>query len=939
MTKINDINTAREGSTLSSGASYVEYLYESYLLDRNSVPEEWQQYFDTLREGSSEQETLHIPIQHKFLNMAQAKKGAAVAVPADIEHERKQVAVLALIQSYRARGHHKSNLDPLALSERPAQVDLDLAYHGLTDADLDTEFTTSFFNGMKKAKLRDILRLLNNTYCGSIGVEYMHISDRDQVHWLQERLESPDFTTKLTPEMRKRVYAQLTAAEGLERYLHTKYVGQKRFSLEGGESMIPLLDELIMRACGHQVQETVIGMAHRGRLNVLVNLLGKSPKELFEEFEGVHDASKYYGSGDVKYHQGFSSDIRTDKGVMHLALAFNPSHLEIVSPVVEGSVRARQDRRHDKEHKQVLPVLLHGDAAFAGQGVVMETFNMSQARGFKVGGTVHVVINNQIGFTTSNPLDCRSTLYCTDIAKMVQAPVFHVNADDPDAVLFVTQIALDFRMKFGKDVVIDMVCYRRHGHNEADEPSGTQPLMYKKIKEHPPVRVIYAERLVKAGVMTQEEADKLPETYRTKLDAGENIVTHLVEGYVHEHVIDWSKFSQIDFKKPVKTGVDEKTLIQLAEKLVQVPEGFKLQNQVAKVYTDRLKMAHSELLFDWGFAETLAYATLIEEGYGVRLTGQDAGRGTFSHRHAALHHQETDEVYLPLEKLGKPKQFVVIDSLLSEEAVLGFEYGYSSTEPRSLVIWEAQFGDFANGAQVVIDQFISSGELKWGRFVGLVMLLPHGYEGMGPEHSSARLERYLQLCAEHNMYVCTPTTPAQVFHMLRRQMHQTFRKPLIVMSPKSLLRHRLATSSKEELVHGEFQHMIGEIDDLNDNDITRVVICNGKVYYDLLQKRRDEKINHIAIIRIEQLYPFPEDALRETLAKYTNAKEVIWCQEEPKNQGAWYCTAHHLTAALAAHQTLNYAGRDSSASPAAGYYGLHVEQQAKLVADALALAQ
>ncbi len=931
MSKQNDYKTMQSSSSLGGDSSYIEYLYESYLLDPNSVEPHWQSYFETLKNG--EAQTPRIPVQQKFLQMAKNKQHAVAApVSTDIEHERKQVAVLALIDAYRSDGHRRANLDPLLLCDRQEQRDLDLAYHGLNESDLDATFATPFHNGFKQATLRDILRLLQHSYCESVGSEYMHIADPKETAWLQERLESMDITQSLSPEMRKRVYAQLTAAEGLERYLHTKFVGQKRFSLEGGESLIPMMDEIIMRSGSLGVKEAVIGMAHRGRLNVLINILGKSPQELFNEFQGKFALE--LSSGDVKYHQGFSSDIETEKGVMHLALAFNPSHLEIVSPVIEGSVRARQERRKDEKRNQVLPISIHGDAAFAGQGVVMETFNMSQARGFATGGTVHIVINNQVGFTTSNPLDARSTLYCTDIAKMVQAPIFHVNADDPDAVFFVTQIAVDYRMQFNKDVVIDLVCYRRHGHNEADEPSATQPMMYKKVREHATTREIYADKLIKLGVMDQKQTEDLVETYRTRLDAGDNIVTHLVENAPQEFAVDWQSYSQIDWKKPINTNLTDSEFAQLGAVVATVPEGFSIQKQVGKVYEARSKMAQCEIVMDWGFAENLAYAALLKQGFDVRLCGQDSGRGTFSHRHAVLHDQETGAPFQPLKTITEGN-FRVIDSLLSEEAVLGFEYGYSTTEPRTLVIWEAQFGDFANGAQVVVDQFISSGETKWGRYCGLVMLLPHGYEGMGPEHSSARLERYLQLCAEKNMQVCVPSTPAQVFHMLRRQMLQAFRKPLIVMTPKSLLRHKLAVSDKTDLTQGKFHLVIPEIEEQNIADVNRVVVCSGKVYYDVLQKRRDLDLKNVAIVRVEQLYPFPRKDLRDLLEKYTQASDVIWCQEEPKNQGAWYCTQHHLLRTIAPHQTLSYAGRAASASPAVGLPNLHIKQQEALVNQAL----
>lgn len=929
----NDYQLMKSSMMMGADADYLDSMYEAYLEDADSVSPEWRNYFSSIK--GADQDVAHAPIREKFLYMAQ-HKAHAVVMDGDVAHERKQTAVFELINAYRLHGHAAAQLDPLGMMARPAQADLSLAYHGLSDADLDTLFETTFLNGMKQAKLRDIVALLKHTYAETIAFEYMHITNIEELEWLQSRIEHQNLSAKLSPDARKRVLAQLTAAEGLERYLHTRFVGQKRFSLEGGDSLIPMLDEIIMRAGETPIKEIIMGMAHRGRLNVLVNLLGKSPAELFDEFEGKHQHSNL-SSGDVKYHQGFSSDVKTRGNTVHLALSFNPSHLEIVCPVVEGSVRARQDRRRDTEYAQVLPILIHGDAAFAGQGVVMETLNMSQTRAYKTGGSVHIVVNNQVGFTTSNPLDARSTPYCTDVAKMILAPIIHVNGDDPDAVLFVAQLALDYRVRFHKDIVIDLVCYRRHGHNEADEPSATQPLMYQKIRAHETVREMYGKKLVSEGLMSAADVDALVERYRTRLDAGENIVTHLVDHNPDYQSADWASYRDFD-NTNTKTAISAESFDRLGAIISTIPETIKLQTQIGKTFIDRQKMARGEILVDWGFAENLAYATLLDGGFDVRLTGQDVGRGTFAHRHAVLHDQVRDDIYIPLDHINSDRKFTIRDSFLSEEAVLAFEYGYSTTDPKTMVIWEAQFGDFVNGAQVVIDQFISSGEQKWGRYSGLSMFLPHGYEGMGPEHSSARLERFLQLCAEHNMQVCTPTTPAQAFHMIRRQMMQPYRRPLIVMTPKSLLRHRLATSAKADFVNGQFQTLIPEIDDIAVKQVTRVVLCGGKVYYDLLQKRRDNKLNHIAIIRIEQLYPFPEKELSALLAQYTEAKDVIWCQEEPRNQGAWYCSSHHMVASLAKHQHLSYAGRDSSASPAAGYHGLHVEQQTKLVADALDLS-
>ena len=777
---------------------------------------------------------------------------------------------------------------------------------------------------------------MQQTYCRTIGAEFTHITDSEQRHWFQHRLEGVRGRPVLSADVRSHLLERVTAAEGLEKYLGTKYPGTKRFGLEGGESLIPMLDELIQRSGSYGTKEIVIGMAHRGRLNVLVNTFGKNPRELFDEFEGKKKVE--LGSGDVKYHQGFSSNVMTTGGEVHLAMAFNPSHLEIVSPVVEGSVRARQDRRNDSTGEKVLPISIHGDAAFAGQGVVLETFQMSQTRGFKTGGTVHIVINNQVGFTISNPLDARSTEYATDVAKMIQAPILHVNGDDPEAVLFVTQLAIDYRMQFKRDVVIDLVCYRRRGHNEADEPSGTQPLMYQQITKQRTTRELYADSLITAGVVDDARVQAKVDEYRNALDNGLHVVKSLVKEPNKELFVDWRPYLGHAWTARHDTSFDLKTLQELSAKLLEIPDGFVVQRQVAKIYEDRQKMQAGGLPINWGYAETMAYATLAFEGHPIRMTGQDIGRGTFSHRHAVLHNQKDATTYVPLQHLyeGQPR-FDLYDSFLSEEAVLAFEYGYSTTTPNALVIWEAQFGDFANGAQVVIDQFITSGEHKWGRLCGLTMLLPHGYEGQGPEHSSARLERYLQLCAEHNIQVCVPTTPAQIYHLLRRQVIRPLRKPLVVLTPKSLLRHKLAISTLEDLADGSFQTVIPEIDTLDAAKVTRLVLCSGKVYYDLLEKRRAEGREDIAIVRIEQLYPFPEDDLMEAIAPYTNLTHAVWCQEEPMNQGAWYSSQHHLRRSIGNHKTglgLEYAGRDASAAPACGYASMHAEQQEKLLQDA-----
>ncbi|MEZ5511111.1 MAG: 2-oxoglutarate dehydrogenase E1 component [Gammaproteobacteria bacterium] len=924
-----------------SNAAYIEELYEAYLKDPNSVPEQWRDHFDKLpRVNGTEQDVPHSTVREHFLYIAKNKNRVQPLAVSSVssEHEKKQVKVLQLITGYRVRGHQKAKLDPLGLMDRESVPDLELTHHGLSAADLDTIFQTgNLFIGKEEATLREIVDALERTYCTSIGVEYMHIVDTAEKRWIQQRMESVRSHPNYSREVRVHLLERLIAAEGLERMLATKYPGTKRFGLEGGESLIPCIDEIIQRAGSYGAKELVIGMAHRGRLNVLVNILGKNPGDLFSEFEGKKKHNEM-GSGDVKYHQGFSSNVMTPGGELHLALAFNPSHLEIVSPVVEGSVRARQDRRNDKKGDLVVPLLVHGDAAFAGQGVVMETFQMSQTRGYRTGGTVHIIINNQVGFTTSNRRDSRSTEYCTDVAKMVQAPIFHVNGDDPEAVLFVTQMAIDFRQQFKKDVVIDLICYSARGHNEADEPAITQPIMYSVIRKKKNPREIYSEKLVSEGLLSQPENDSMVEDYRSALDNGEHVVKSLVKEPNKSLFVDWSPYLGHQYEAYFDTSVDVKVIQELAQKLDQVPEGFVLQRQVEKIWEDRRKMAAGALPIDWGFAETMAYATLLHDSHPVRLTGQDVGRGTFSHRHAVVHNQKKRGTHTPLKSVcAEDTAFELYDSLLSEEAVLGFEYGYATTSPKGLVIWEAQFGDFANGAQVVIDQFISSGEHKWMRLCGLTMLLPHGYEGQGPEHSSARLERFLQLCAEHNIQVCVPSTPAQVFHMLRRQAIRPLRKPLVVMSPKSLLRHPRCKSSLEELSGGHFQVVLPDTKDVNPDDVTRVILCSGKVYYDLYEYREQNDIKDAVILRVEQLYPFPEAELHALFSQYRNVKTVAWCQEEPMNQGAWYCSQHHMRHVV--HRTnaalyLNYAGREASAAPAAGYMSRHTEEQNRLLEQA-----
>ncbi len=925
-----------------TNAAYVEALYETYLTEPNAVPLEWQSYFDELPSvtGAEDIDIPHSGIVQHFerigRNRLKARPERASAA-IESEHERKQMRVAELISAYRHRGHKKADIDPLDMMERPTMPVLDLDYHGLSPAELEEIFSTgTLFFGESTAKLREIVDLLEQTYCASIGAEYMHIVQASEQLWVQQRLESVRAKAPLSPADKRSVLERLTASEGLEKYLHGRYPGTKRFGLEGAESLIPCLHEMLQRLGSHGVLESVIGMAHRGRLNVLVNILGKDPSGLFEEFDGKVTSEQ--GSGDVKYHQGFSTNIMTPGGEMHLALAFNPSHLEIVSPVVEGSVRARQDRRRDYVGDLVVPISIHGDAAFAGQGVVMETFQMSQTRGYKTGGTIHIILNNQIGFTTHRQDDARSTEYCTEVAKMVQAPIFHVNGDDPEAVVFVTQLAIDYRMEFRKDVVIDLVCYRRRGHNEAEEPMKTQPLMYRKIRSLPTTRERYVERLVEQDVVSRVEADEMADQYRNTLDSGGNVAMRIVTEPNLDLFVNWRPYLGHEWTAAAQTQVTQERFLDVATRVNRVPDGFEVQRQVQKVLDDRAAMTAGTQPINWGYAETMAYATLIDAGHGIRLTGQDVGVGTFSHRHACLYNQRNGKRFIPLNHLDEATNFDIYDTLLSEEAVLAFEYGYATTTPDTLIVWEAQFGDFANGAQVVIDQFISSGEAKWQRLCGLTLLLPHGYEGAGPEHSSARLERYLQLCAEHNMQVCVPTTPAQVFHMLRRQMIRPLRKPLVAMTPKSLLRHKQAVSTLAELYDGEFHTVLGEVDDLDPAGVDRVVLCSGKVYYDLLAMRREANATNVAIVRIEQLYPYPEADLERVIKPYSKLTAIVWCQEEPMNQGAWYSSQHHTRRTILRHDDslyLAYAGRDAFAATASGYVQVHNDRQQRLVNDAL----
>ena len=934
----------------SANAAFVEDQYAVYLQDPSLVSADWRAFFGDLqaRGEPAIDEVDHQAIRDEFKRMAKQSRRTEVAVAGlqgssegssqdKVCLNEKQVAVLQLINAYRFRGHQHAELDPVSLREKELVPELHPAFHKLSEKDMDTVFNTGSLVGDEKAPLREILERLRRTYCGHIGVEYMHITDTQQKRWLQQRLEGNSVKEEFSDEQRLDMLKTLLAASEFEKYLHTRYVGQKRFSLEGAESLIPMLNLLVQQAGESNVAEVILGMAHRGRLNVLTNVLGKDPADLFDEFEGNAKAPNEYGSGDVKYHQGFSSDIETAGGIVHLALLFNPSHLEIVSPVVGGSVRARQHRRDDTTGGKVLPVLIHGDAAFSGQGVVMENFNMSQARGFNIGGTVHIIINNQIGFTTSNPLDSRSTTYCTEVARMIQAPILHVNGDDPEAVAKVVRIALDFRTVYRKDVVIDMLCYRRHGHSEADEPAATQPMMYKSIRQHARVSQLYADLLIDDGLVSPEKIDEMNVKYRDALEKGETVALHVVNKYYDKpYWVDWKPYLGTGWDEKVDTCKPQSYMPKVVKRLYDLPENITPHPSVRRILDDRQKMAANESPMDWGFAETMAYASLVEEGYPIRLSGQDSGRGTFFHRHAIIHDQQEGLSYTPLQHLSDEQaDFVVIDSLLSEEAVLGFEYGYSTAAPYALVIWEAQFGDFANGAQVVIDQFITSGASKWGRLSGLVMFLPHGFDGQGPEHSSARLERYLQLCAENNVQVCMPSEPAQMFHLLRRQMLRKMRTPLIVMTPKSLLRHKLSTSHLKDLSENGFRSVINDPDKFDAKKVTKVIVCSGKVFFDLLDARRKRQLENVALIRIEQLYPFPTTAFCEVLESYPKATDVVWCQEEPQNQGAWQYIWPTLRDSKKNEQVLSYAGRQASASPAVGNYKKHIQQLQSLIDDAL----
>jgi 2-oxoglutarate dehydrogenase E1 component len=946
MSETNSVYAAYSGNTHLFGGNgpYVEEMYENYLANPGSVPDSWREYFDALQhvpavDGSNAKDVPHLPVINAFAERAKAGGTKVVMASENVEMGRKRTAVQQLIAAYRNVGQRWANLDPLNRTERPNIPDLDPAFYGFTDADQETVFDTSnTFFGKNNMSLRELLNALRETYCGTLGAEYMYTSEQAEKRWWQQKLESIRSKPSFGCDKKKQILDRLTAAEGLERYLHTKYVGQKRFSLEGGESFIAAMDELIQQAGAQGVQEVVIGMAHRGRLNVLVNTMGKLPADLFAEFD--HTAPEDLPAGDVKYHQGFSSDVNTAGGPVHLSLAFNPSHLEIVNPVVEGSVRARMDRRGDPLGQQVLPVLVHGDSAFGGQGVNQETLALAQTRGYSTGGTVHIIINNQIGFTTSDPRDMRSSVFCTDIVKMVEAPVLHVNGDDPEAVVLATQLALEYRMTFRKDVVLDVVCFRKLGHNEQDTPALTQPLMYKKIAAHPGTRKLFADKLAAQG-LGDTLGDDMAKAYRAALDAGKNTTEPVLTNFKTKFTVDWSPFMGKKWTDAGDTSIPLADWKRLAEKITTIPDSVTPHQLVKKVYDDRAAMGRGDVPVDWGMGEHMAFASLVASGYPVRLSGEDSGRGTFTHRHAVIHDQKREKwdtgTYVALQNVSdKQAPFVVIDSILSEEAVLGFEYGYASNDPNTMVVWEAQFGDFANGAQVVIDQFIASGEVKWGRVNGLTLMLPHGYEGQGPEHSSARVERFMQLAADTNMQIVQPTTASQIFHVLRRQMVRDLRKPLVIFTPKSLLRNKDATSPVSEFTKGSFQTVMGETKDIKAEKVKRVIACSGKVYYDLVKQREAKGADDVAIIRLEQLYPFPHKTFAAEIKKYPNATDIVWCQDEPQNQGAWFFIQHNIHENMLDGQKLGYAGRAASASPAVGYSHLHQDQQKALIEAAFA---
>ena len=923
-------------SHVSAGhAAYLETLYDTFLKNPEHLSEDWLDFFTNLpKQPNSNGEISHLEIIKEFKNFSRSK-----ATPKnETTLDDKQGKVIRLIQSYRNRGHLKAKLDPLGMMERREIEDLNIEFHGLSHSDLDRDFFTDTFTESNKLSLRKIIEILEEVYCGKIGIECNHILDSEERRWFQKKFESKLTEYVFDDDEKVNIFERLNSADGLAKYLSAKYPGMKRFGIDGAEALVPLVESVIQNCGSIGASQICLGMAHRGRLNLLVNVLGKLPSELFSAFDEDFELEGA-STGDVKYHLGFSSNFETPGGEVHVSLFNNPSHLEIVDPVVLGSVRARQDRIGDTDRTEVVPILLHGDASFSGQGVVMESLQMSQTRGFNVGGTIHIIVNNQIGFTTSNVNDSRSTDYSSDVAKIIQAPVIHVNGDDPEMVLNAAKIACKYRKRFKKDIVIDLFCYRRRGHNEADDPSATQPLMYQKISKHPSVLNQYEDYLINTGVLTPDIANKIKSDYRKSLEIGESVAKNLSKNPNNELWFDWKPYLNIKWWPKVDTKFSAEKLHKLGKEICEIPDSFVLGNQAKKIFEERIKMNDGDIPVNWGYAESMAYASLLEEGYPIRITGQDVRRGTFSHRHACVFDSDSGMGFIPLNEIAEKNntKFDIYDSLLSEEAVLAFEYGYSATWPSGLTIWEAQFGDFANGAQVVIDQFIVSAQHKWERLSGLVMLLPHGYEGQGPEHSSARIERFLQLCATENIQVCVPSSPKQIFHLLRRQVIRKMRTPLIVISPKSLLRNPKAVSSTKELINGTFECVIDDEIKKNEN-VKKVIMCSGKVYYDLVNKRDKEKHDDIAIIRIEQLYPFPYDDLEEILTKYQNVEEYIWCQEEPSNQGAWFSHRHRIQRVLdrlGDGKEANLISRPPAAAPAVGLMKLHLQQQKDLINEAI----
>jgi 2-oxoglutarate dehydrogenase E1 component len=919
----------------SENAEYVDTLYQQYLSDPESLDPEWRYFFQGFEFGFLRSEDTEVGGTGG--STAGREEAPAPSGSERRHRQRTDRGVFALVQAYRQLGHFVAKLDPLGHNRESLPL-LDLSEFGLGEEDLEKGVGKGGFLGKTDGSLKGLLSKLKTTYCRSLGVEYMDIPDKEQRTWLQERIEPCLNHPPLEDEESQRVLERVMAAEEFEHFLHTRYVGQKRFSLEGGESLVPLLDTLVETGSELGVEEMVIGMAHRGRLNVLTHLLHKPYENVFAEFEGAAQSDRADNEGDVKYHKGYSYDHVTDKGrKMHLSLSFNPSHLELVDPVIEGIVYAKQAHLHDKDGTRVVPVLIHGEAAFTGQGIVAETLNLSELEGYRTGGTIHVIINNQLGYT-AKPTETRFTPYPTDVAKQIHAPIFHVNADDPEAVVHAARVAMEFRERFKVDVIIDMWCYRRYGHNEADDPTLTQPLMYKEIAKHPTILHLYSFQLIAKHRISQEEVDDIRARIRTQLDEAQEIARRLqVQPSVPSFGGVWQGLTWATEDWSAHTAVDAKTLRRVVEKATEVPEGFALHRTLQRLVKARRAMVAGEEPIDWGCGEMMAFGSLVMEGVPVRLTGQDSQRGTFAHRHAAWHDVDTGAVHIPLQHLSRSQaEFTVINTMLSELAVLGFEYGISSADPRLLVLWEAQFGDFVNGAQMVIDQFLTSAEAKWQRMCGLVLLMPHGYEGMGPEHSSARLERFLQLCAKNNMQVAYPTTPAQLFHLLRRQMHRNFRKPLALMTPKSLLRHKLCVSSLEEFTDGTFQRVIADPEITDLDAVSRVALCTGKIYYDLYAARREREDGHgVALVRVEELYPFPGVELQDVLDLYPGADQVYWVQEESQNMGAWNFVRPYLDELLPQNCDLGYVGRDEAASPATGSGPVHLSEQQEIVTQAL----